>query len=347
MAHAPSADRFPAYPVSWYLFGTSRELGDRPVSRELLGRRLVAYRARGGQPVLMSAACSHLGADLGRGEVVGDNIRCPFHHWEYGPDGHCCRIPLGGSIPLTARQACFPVFERHGFVFFFNAPEPLFALPFFPGARPDDFVAARPFATTLHCPWYMVGANAFDLQHFHAAHDRRLAADPVVDCPAPFARRAGARFTVSGNSLQDRVTRLFAGPEVYMSITDWCGNLMFATAEFRRTTSYGMVVTEPLDAGRVQVRVIVFVPRGASFADRLLDPVRREVRRFFIKRFLSSDADRLNGAVYNPAGLIEWDRDLADYFTWLADVAHGRPCSSALVHKGRQALVNGEPSRDS
>jgi hypothetical protein len=176
----------------------------------------------------------------------------------------------------------------------------------------------------------MVGSNAFDLQHFRAAHDRRLAGDPEVTCPHPYARRAAARFQVAGGSLQDKITRLFAGPEVVMAITDWCGNLMFATATFRRTTSYGMVVTEPLACGKVHVRVIVFVPRSRSAVGRLVrDPLRLAVRRFFIRKFLSSDAARLDGARYSPHGLIDWDRDLVDYFTWLAGVAHGVPHAPA------------------
>src|SRR5690349_4490456 len=98
MPHAPPADRFPVYPTSWYLFGPSVELRGRPVSKTLLGRRLVAYRTAGGRVVVMDGRCSHLGADLGRGEVVGDRVRCPFHHWEFGPDGCCAHIPLGGPI---------------------------------------------------------------------------------------------------------------------------------------------------------------------------------------------------------------------------------------------------------
>jgi hypothetical protein len=147
-----------------------------------------------------------------------------------------------------------------------------------------------------------------------------------VDCPAPFARRATGRFTVAGTSLRDRVTRWAAGPEVEMSITDWCGNLMFATATFRRTTSYGLVATEPLPTGGVNVRVIVFVRRSTTALGRACrDPVRLEVRRWFIKKFLSADAPRLDSACYNPHGLIDADRDLAEYFQWLAHVAHGTP----------------------
>src|SRR5207245_1715854 len=64
MSVAPDAERFPAYPVSWYLFGPSRQLRRGPVSRDVLGRRLVAWRTASGRAVVLDARCSHLGADL-------------------------------------------------------------------------------------------------------------------------------------------------------------------------------------------------------------------------------------------------------------------------------------------
>jgi nitrite reductase/ring-hydroxylating ferredoxin subunit len=323
---APLPARFPDYPVSWYVFCTSRDLRRGPLSRDLCGRRMVAFRTAGRRVCVLDARCSHLGADLGRGCVVGEAIQCPFHQWEYGPVGECTRIPVAPDIPPTARQAVYAAMERHGFVFVFNGSEPLFPLPFFPDARPEDFTPARPFGTLLDCPWYLIGSNAFDLQHFRAAHDRRLIGKLVVDCPDAFARRASARFTVAGRSLQDRVTRFFAGNEVEMAITDWCGNLMFVTATFRRGRSYGMVVTEPLASGKVLVRVIVFVPRSRNLLGRLLwDPLIGSIRRYFIQKFLGSDAARLDGTRYHPYGLIDYDRDLSNYLWWLTDVSHGRP----------------------
>jgi nitrite reductase/ring-hydroxylating ferredoxin subunit len=302
MIQAPLADQFPAYPHSWYLFCTAREIQRRPVSRSMLGGQFVAFRTASGRLALMDGRCGHLGSDLGQGCVKGEAIQCPFHHWEYGPSGQCTHIPATTDIPAWARQACYPVQERHGCVFFFNRPEALYPLPFFDQVSPDELSAIR------------------------AAHDRRLVGLPAVDCPAPFARRATARFAVAGDSLRDRVTRWAAGDEVEMSITDWCGNLMFATATFRRTTSYGLVVTEPLPAGGAWVRVIVFVRKSASWLGRICrDALRLEVSRWFIKKFLSADAPRLDGAHYNPHGLIEADHDLAEYFQWLAHVSHGTP----------------------
>jgi len=324
---APRASEFPAYPCSWYLFARSANIRrDRPFARDIFGRRLVAYRASQGETTVMQSRCSHMGADLSLGSVRDDTLQCPFHHWRFGTDGRCTHIPVTDKIPYWARQITYPVVERHGFIFLFNGEEPTFPLPFFFDCRPEDFSSAAAFETTLRCPWYLVGANAFDLQHFKAAHDRRLIGVPEVDCPAPFARRATGTFGVCSNSLQDRITRAFAGSQVTMSITDWCGNLLFATARFRKTCSYGMVATEPLADGSVKVTVIVFVPRShSSLARAVFDPLHAAVRRMFIKAFLSEDARRLNGTPYQPQGMIAEDRYLAEYFTWLAQVARGVP----------------------
>ena len=323
---APTADRFPAFPVSWYLFCPSITLRRGPVSRNIFGRRLVAFRTVSGRVAVLDAHCSHFGADLGGGSVVGEAVRCSFHQWEYAIDGRCTHIPRVGNIPSAARQASYPVVERHGHIFVFNGPEALFELPFFPGVTPDDMIAARPFAMSLACPWYLVGANFFDLQHFRGAHDRRVVSEPAVDTPAPFARRASACFRIEGDSLQDRLTRRFAGDMVEMSIVDWCGNMMFTTARFSRTCSYGMAVTEPIANGGVDVKLIVFVPRSHGPLGRMVaDPLNRWVRRLFIMNFLSSDAWRLNGLCYSPHGLIDDDRHLAEYLQWLAIVSHGTP----------------------
>jgi phenylpropionate dioxygenase-like ring-hydroxylating dioxygenase large terminal subunit len=321
---APPGSAFPQYPASWYLWGHSRDLVKRPITRTLFGKRIVAWRLSAGQPVVLSARCSHFGADLGLGRVVNDRLQCAFHHWEYGADGRCVRIPALERIPSSARQTSWPVIERHGLLFVFNGPAPRFELPFFKDCDPQDFVPARPITATLECPWHLIGANAFDLQHFRAAHDRRLVAEPIVTQPHPLARCAEGTFEVAGDGWRDQFIRRFAGDRVTMEITDWCGNLMFATATFRRTTSYGMVVTEPQGPARVLVRVIVFMRRSrGTLAQAFADPIRREIRRYFIMRFLSEDAMRLSGTVYNPQGLVECDRHLIQYFRWLADAASG------------------------
>jgi hypothetical protein len=78
---APAASAFPASPAAWYLFCPADDLRRGPVSKRLLSRHLVAFRTASGEFAVLEARCAHLGADLGCGEVVGETIQCPFHHW--------------------------------------------------------------------------------------------------------------------------------------------------------------------------------------------------------------------------------------------------------------------------
>jgi hypothetical protein len=264
-----------------------------------------------------------MNADLGNGSVVGETIRCPYHHWCYDATGRCVYLPSQKTIPAFSRQRSYPVEERHGLLFFFNGPEPLFPLPFFDDADPAGFIRARPFGMMLQCPWWLVGANACDVQHFLGAHDRRLLGPPQVACPSPHSRQARAPFAVVGNSWRDRLTEWFGGGEVELAITDWCGTLMFVTATFRRTRSFGMLASLPVGRDRVFVRGTVFVPRSRGLLGQwLVDPLHLRLRRYFIKEFLRPDAElAARGLRYQPGSLLPADEELARYFQWLVSVS--------------------------
>ena len=86
---------------------------------------MVVYRGESGRVVMLDAYCPHMGTHLGSGpnshtstsacHMEGDNIRCPFHAWRFGPDGICNDIPYReGRIPVAARLKSWPVAERYG-----------------------------------------------------------------------------------------------------------------------------------------------------------------------------------------------------------------------------------------
>lgn len=322
MSEAPPAEAFPAYPASWYLFCASRELRRGPVSRQILGRRLVAFRTASGRAAVMDARCAHLGADLGFGTVVGETIQCPFHNWRYGCDGVCAAVPGLPQPPPFARLATYPVAERHGYLFFFNrrdggdGGEPLFPLPFLLGEDPDDFVAAPAFRYVADCTWYMNSAHAFDLQHFRAVHDRELSAPPAIDCPAPFARRNSYLARVVGDSLLDRLLRLAGARTVAATLTIWGGTFAVITADFGRLRSGFLMAMEPLEDGRTLCQGIVCAPRGGPLR-RALAPLQLRVRRFFTLGYLIEEARRLRGTRYEPGHLGPNDQDMIDFFHWV------------------------------
>jgi nitrite reductase/ring-hydroxylating ferredoxin subunit len=317
---APSKECFPAYPASWYLLCESRELRTEPQTKRLLGRDLVAFRTSAGKVAVMDAHCSHLGADLGCGKVIGESIQCPFHNWRYDLAGRCIEIPGISTIPSFARQRCYPVQERHGYVFFFNGRSPMFPLPFFFGEVPEGFVAARPFRYIADCTWFMNSAHAFDTQHFAAVHDRELVAPPEVDCPAPFARRNRYRAKVLGRTALDRCLQKVAGPMVSISITTWGGTFVLVTGAFDRVHSRFIIATRPLEDGTTLCEGIVFAPRANQPLGRLVEPAALWVRRFFTHGYLAEESRRLRSTQYRPASLGANDHDMIEFFRWVVSL---------------------------
>ncbi|HEX6899371.1 MAG TPA: Rieske 2Fe-2S domain-containing protein [Thermoanaerobaculia bacterium] len=338
---APAADAFPAYPASWYLFCDGRRLRRGPFSQTILGRLLVAFRTASGRAVVMDARCAHLGADLGCGSVVGETIQCPFHHWRYGADGVCAAVPGLERPPSFARLRTYPVEERHGYVFFFNGPEPTFPLPFFFDEDPRDFVAGEAFRYVADCTWYMNSAHAFDRQHFAAVHDRELLAPPAIDVPAPFARRNRYPAKVVGHSVFDRLLRVGAGRTVRISLTIWGGTFAVITADFERLRSGFLMAMEPLEDGQTLCHGIVCARRSAGPL-RLFDPLRLRVRRLFTHGYLKEEARLLRSTRYNPGGLGPNDQDMIDYFHWVAALPQSAQSSRSTQSPGTAESSEGD-----
>jgi phenylpropionate dioxygenase-like ring-hydroxylating dioxygenase large terminal subunit len=316
-----SGDVFAGTPSSWYHFASLRELARRPVKLELPdGASFVGFIGDKGRPVVLGARCSHMGADLSLGCVKSGRIVCPLHGWEYNAAGACELIPASGTIPTFARQPAFPVEVRGGHVFFFNRTEPLFPMPFFDGVDHGELIAARPFEFEVDVPWYLVGANGFDAQHFRCAHDRTLVGEPVQDSRSPYSMRLTARFRVSGTAPLDTLTRWLSGNEVEMAVENWGGNLVLVTAKFPRTTTYGLVSFLPQSNGTTRLRDIVWIPRRRGLLSHLIDPMDAAIRRHFIREFVRSDVERSAGIRYHPSRMIAADKTLVDYLAWLQQI---------------------------
>lgn len=112
-----------AFPRGWFMIGTSEDATTTPKAVRYFGEDMVLYRGETGRVFLVEAYCPHMGTHLAnnttsyvvadREHVEGDNIRCPYHGWRFGPDGHCNQIPYSPSEPpKKARLRSWPVTER-------------------------------------------------------------------------------------------------------------------------------------------------------------------------------------------------------------------------------------------
>lgn len=123
-----------AFPRGWFAVANGNEVGRKPMSVHYFGQDMVLYRGESGRVVMLDAYCPHMGTHLGSGpssatsksdtHMEGDNIRCPFHAWRFGPDGVCNHIPYHDEpIPPAARIKSWTVQERYGIIFAWHDPE--------------------------------------------------------------------------------------------------------------------------------------------------------------------------------------------------------------------------------
>ncbi len=118
------------YSQTWYPICMSGELGDGEViGREFLNGRVVVFRGENGEATVMSPYCAHLGMDLAQAKVVGNNLQCMYHHYEYDQTGACVKTGWGPMPPKGTCVFKFPTQERYNIIWAFNGTKPLFDLP--------------------------------------------------------------------------------------------------------------------------------------------------------------------------------------------------------------------------
>lgn len=96
----------------WYVAAWSSEVTRRPLERIILDDLVVMYRTEDGAVAALSGLCPHRGFPLAKGELVGDDIECPYHGLRFGPEGACSHIPSQDTIPAACRLRSYPVAER-------------------------------------------------------------------------------------------------------------------------------------------------------------------------------------------------------------------------------------------
>ncbi len=114
-----SRNRFPfGIPAGWYVVATSQEVEPgQVVCRRYFDRELAVYRTQGGEVSVIDAYCPHMGAHLGKlGKVEGETLRCGFHGFRYGLDGHCVATEYDSPPPEGARLRRWEHREFYGLI---------------------------------------------------------------------------------------------------------------------------------------------------------------------------------------------------------------------------------------
>jgi phenylpropionate dioxygenase-like ring-hydroxylating dioxygenase large terminal subunit len=324
----------------WYLVARADEV--RPgkvVSRSLLERPLALYRGGSGRVHALHARCPHLGADLAGGEVLGDDLRCPFHHWTFDGEGGCLRAPGLAAPPAFARTFSYPVHERHGSVWVYAGAAPRIPFPHFEAWLDEDLAVMRLAPQVLGCHPHIAAMNGLDVQHFRTVHRFSFAEEPRLEQPDPFRVQLRLELLLTGHNAFEKALRAVAGPRVGGTFTTWGGNM--ATIEGRAGPVEVLVLFthRPLPGGRSASQTFLFLPRRrrrglASVLAKPLEQAAWAVARTIMGYILHGDRDIVDNLRYR-ARLTEADEPLKAFV---------RVVNALQAFDPERATCAGEPS---
>jgi 3-ketosteroid 9alpha-monooxygenase subunit A len=159
----------------WFIVASAESITpDRSHRLFFFGRKMVAFRNPDGAVSVLDAVCPHMGAELGVNGVIDEGgVRCPYHHWRFGPDGKCNDIPYSKVIPPKARVHTYPVREVNGLIFVWHDPEfgePDFEIPVLEAYDDPQWVRWDLERRDIHSVPMELLDNIADYGHFEPVH---------------------------------------------------------------------------------------------------------------------------------------------------------------------------------
>ena len=167
-------------PFGWFGVAMSDEIAIGDVrTLKYFGTEFVVWRGENSVLNAVDPYCPHLGAHLGvGGDVVGNDLRCPYHHWEFNGAGGVAKIPYSrGVIAPRLQRGClttWPIQESAGVVYVWYHPNkaaPKWEVASLPRpSQGDDWVEGERHDWVINIHVQEITENGQDYAHFPAVH---------------------------------------------------------------------------------------------------------------------------------------------------------------------------------
>ncbi|MEV6096527.1 Rieske 2Fe-2S domain-containing protein [Nocardia sp. NPDC051981] len=160
----------------WHCLGLTAQYCDgKPHSVHAFGTKLVVFADTAGKVNVLDGYCRHMGADLSRGTVKGDEVACSFHDWRWAGNGRCTQIPYARRVPPLARTRAWHTMQRNGMLFVWHDPEgnppiPEQEIPHIEGPGTPEWTDWAWYEQIVDTNCREVIDNMVDMAHFFYIH---------------------------------------------------------------------------------------------------------------------------------------------------------------------------------
>lgn len=314
MSNISSSQNITHYPESWYpvcLLSEIKKGKSKPI--QLFGTDWLLFRSCCGKLGMIQRFCPHMGTDLSNGEVKGNCIECPLHHWKFNTDGKCAGTGQSGVKPQQVQTKNLTVTERYGIVFVFWGSSPTFNLPSFIDI--SDPVSSKPATLNLKNNYLAVILNAFDTQHLTAVHNR------IIEGPIKYATQShfhlGVKFTihVSVKKWQDRLIKRLGMSTSNLQYDCWGGNnILVRNLPAKFLALLSMLPGEKENESKLFL-VVIRQSKGKNPWVVFFEKIGLVVSSYFAMRFLSDDINVIKN-MHPRKGILSPQYDQAVEHFW-------------------------------
>jgi nitrite reductase/ring-hydroxylating ferredoxin subunit len=284
-------------PDSWYPICSSRKLkSDRPMPIQAFGREWVLFRGSDGRCSAVQRYCCHMGTDLALGEVSGNSLRCPLHHWRFDGEGKCVEIPASKTIPPDAKLEKLQCIEKFGIVFAAHGSDSLFDLPDFADNIPGSHsVNSRTKVLSICASYETVSLNLFDVQHLTTVHQRKL--HEPAELFSDSRHHLGIRYSAYNASerIGNHIARWLGLSATDIRCDCWGGNLLLLCIKGRRP-NFIMALMPVTEYSCCIYLATVESVSSASVLSRIPRQIKLQLAASLTRAFISEDIRTLSNS---------------------------------------------------
>lgn len=306
----------------WYLVCPTRDLAaGRVKSFDLCGQRIAVFRGEAGEVQALDAYCPHMGTDLGIGDVVGNHVRCFFHHWAFDGAGQCQHIPCQPQIPPGARLSSYATAEKYGFIWVYPDPTAPAGVAEFEELKGQAVIAQADRPLRRRCHHHICMMNGIDVQHLQTVH--RLPVTMALSVQRD-PENSLIDFTLTGNlpnnSWRARLGQWLLGPTYTYSMryAHGCLGLLTMMKQVRRLPPLHMLYAYvPLPSGETQVQPIYVARRRRGILGWCVSQWLLLLTRLSYYVLRDEDGKIYDNIRFEPRTLLSIDAPLVDYIHYV------------------------------
>ncbi|MEH2609655.1 Rieske 2Fe-2S domain-containing protein [Bradyrhizobium sp. AZCC 1693] len=309
------------YDQNWYPLCLSSDVPAGSVKGyDFLNGRVIAFRGESGALAVTSAYCRHLGADLSGGDVIGDDIRCPYHHWSYAKSGACVKTATGDKPSASARLFKFPVEEKWGLVWVFNGEEPLYEVPHFSEHAEEELTYRPSREDVLPVDPFVIFSNTMDIQHLRSVHGMTVDFDPDKVIITPYRIEYRAPIVVPG-----------FGP-MNQHVTLWGTNGITLVADINGRMLLQMSFGCALPGGRTANFTVTGTPKskGEAGEDEAIEQL-IAMGQAFGRQLITEDTPIFERIRFSQDVLNASDRGLSIYLNHVRKYPRANPAGDLII----------------